>query len=128
MSSASQEAPSLRIAGFSASSIVPLAHAAAEIKNVHVIQPIPIALLLAVALALGWRVSAKRGFLVLAMLWTAYAAYEYLMYVRVLCSGECNIRVDLLLIYPALLGSTLWLCVAAAIRAIKRRRSAASDA
>ena len=32
----------------------------------------------------------------------AYCVYEYLMYARVLCSGECNIRVDLLLAYPAL--------------------------
>jgi len=32
-----------------------------------------------------------------------YGVYEYLMYNRVLCSGECNIRVDLLAIYPVLL-------------------------
>jgi len=91
------------------------------------IQPIPVALLLAAAMAFGWRVSGRRGFFVLAVLWAAYAVYEYLMYIRVLCSGECNIRVDLLLIYPALLGSTLWVSSAAALRAIKRRRSAASD-
>ncbi len=35
--------------------------------------------------------------------WIGYAVYEYLMYARVLCTGECNIRVDLLFIYPALL-------------------------
>jgi len=40
---------------------------------------------------------------VAAILWTAYAVYEHLMYVRILCTGECNIRVDLLLIYPLLL-------------------------
>ena len=39
---------------------------------------------------------------VAAFAWAAYGAYEYLMYARVLCSGECNIRVDLLLLYPAL--------------------------
>ena len=38
-----------------------------------------------------------------AVIWAAYAWYEYLMHTRVLCSGECNIRVDLLLIYPILL-------------------------
>lgn len=92
------------------------------------IQPIPIALFFAAAMALGWRSSGKRGFGVLAMIWVAYAVYEYLMYLRVLCSGECNIRVDLLLIYPALLGSTLWVSLAAAIRAIKHRRKAANDA
>jgi hypothetical protein len=104
-----------------------LAQASTRVKNTQVIQPIPIALLLAAAMALGWRISGRRGFFVLAVLWVAYAVYEYLMYIRVLCSGECNIRVDLLLIYPALLGSTLWASSAAALRAIKRRRDAASD-
>jgi len=41
--------------------------------------------------------------LVAALAWLAYVPYEYGMKLRVLCSGECNIRVDLLLIYPALL-------------------------
>ena len=40
-------------------------------------------------------------------LWIGYGIYEYLMQIRVLCSGECNIRVDLLLIYPVLLALTL---------------------
>ena len=38
-----------------------------------------------------------------AVVWAVYGCYEYLMYARILCSGECNIRVDLLVIYPALL-------------------------
>lgn len=92
------------------------------------IQPIPIALLLASLLAFGWRRSGKRGFLVLAFLWAAYSVYEYLMYTRVLCSGECNIRIDLLLIYPALLGSTVWVALVVAIQAFKRRRHATGDA
>ena len=33
------------------------------------------------------------------ILWILYSIYEYLMYIRVLCTGEYNIRVDLLLIY-----------------------------
>ena len=36
-------------------------------------------------------------------IWFCYALYEAGMYARLLCSGECNIRVDLLLIYPFLL-------------------------
>jgi hypothetical protein len=40
-------------------------------------------------------------------LWLAYAGYETLMHLRVLCSGECNIRVDLLLLYPVLLVASL---------------------
>jgi hypothetical protein len=35
--------------------------------------------------------------------WLLYAAYELGMQRRWLCSGECNIRVDLLIIYPVLL-------------------------
>ena len=37
-----------------------------------------------------------------SVLWILYAGYEALMKLRVLCSGECNIRVDLLVLYPAL--------------------------
>ncbi len=40
-------------------------------------------------------------------LWMLYGLYEYLMFRRVLCSGDCNIRVDLVLIYPFLLLSTI---------------------
>ncbi len=36
------------------------------------------------------------------VVWFAYALYEAGMKARLLCSGECNIRVDLLLIYPLL--------------------------
>ncbi|HEX7955190.1 MAG TPA: hypothetical protein VF523_19185 [Burkholderiales bacterium] len=45
--------------------------------------------------------------LVTGVLWMLYGVYEFLMQARVLCSGECNIRVDLLLIYPFLLVYTL---------------------
>jgi len=41
--------------------------------------------------------------LVATLLWLVYTLYEFGMYLRILCSGECNIRVDLLLIYPLLL-------------------------
>jgi len=37
-----------------------------------------------------------------ALAWCLYAVYEYSMRRRWLCTGECNIRVDLLLLYPAL--------------------------
>ena len=45
--------------------------------------------------------------------WLVYAAYETAMARRILCSGECNIRVDLLLIYPLLLALSLAAVVAA---------------
>lgn len=57
----------------------------------------------------------------MALAWALYAAYEYGMLRRWLCSGECNIRVDLLLLYPVLLlGSGIAAVVA--IRATRRHR------
>ena len=37
------------------------------------------------------------------VVWLLYALYETGMQRRWLCSGECNIRIDLLVIYPVLL-------------------------
>jgi hypothetical protein len=37
------------------------------------------------------------------VVWLLYALYEFGMKRRLLCSGECDIRIDLLVIYPALL-------------------------
>lgn len=42
-----------------------------------------------------------------AALWVGYGVYEHLILARVLCSGECNIRVDLLLFYPILLAAAV---------------------
>jgi hypothetical protein len=36
-------------------------------------------------------------------IWLLYAVYETGMQQRWLCSGECNMRIDLLLVYPLLL-------------------------
>jgi hypothetical protein len=52
-----------------------------------------------------------------AVLWLLYSAYESGMKQRWLCSGECNIRVDLLLIHPVLL-----LASAAAVVSLLRPR------
>jgi hypothetical protein len=49
----------------------------------------------------------SRVVLVTALLWLAYFPYELGMKLRILCSGECNIRVDLLLLYPVLAILTL---------------------
>lgn len=53
---------------------------------------------------------------VAALAWLAYFPYEQAMKMRVLCSGECNIRVDLLLFYP-LLGLVSFLAIRAATKA-----------
>ena len=50
----------------------------------------------------------QRGALVAALAWLTYYPYERAMELRILCSGECNIRVDLLLLYPLLAGLSLW--------------------
>ena len=57
---------------------------------------------------------------IVAVTWLLYAAYELAMARRILCSGECNIRVDLLLIYPVL----LVLSLGAAATAIRTRPAA----
>jgi formate hydrogenlyase subunit 3/multisubunit Na+/H+ antiporter MnhD subunit len=56
--------------------------------------------------------------------WLLYAVYETGMQRRWLCSGECNIRVDLLLIYPLLLVAL----VAAAVSLVRGRRAAGPPA
>ena len=51
-----------------------------------------------------WRRS--RVSLIAGGFWVLYGIWEYLMQTRVLCSGKCNIRVDLLLLYPVLAAIT----------------------
>jgi hypothetical protein len=65
----------------------------------------------AVALLCVWRRSWPAA--VAAIGWAGYAGYEYLMFVRILCSGDCNIRVDLLFVYPGLLMLTVLALVSA---------------
>lgn len=50
--------------------------------------------------------------LVAALAWLAYFPYEQAMKLRILCSGECNIRVDLLLFYPLLALFSVWAIIA----------------
>ena len=62
-----------------------------------------LALIPAGLLAALYCISRRRLSLVAAGSWFCYLPYEWGMKLRILCSGECNIRVDLLLIYPLLL-------------------------
>jgi formate hydrogenlyase subunit 3/multisubunit Na+/H+ antiporter MnhD subunit len=55
-----------------------------------------------VLLGLGRR-TRQRTAVGVGVVWLLYALYETGMQERWLCSGECNIRIDLLGIYPALL-------------------------
>jgi len=61
--------------------------------------------------------------LLAALAWMAYFPYEQAMKMRVLCSGECNIRVDLLLFYPLLLLASI-LAVVAYFKARRQRKNA----
>ncbi|OIN91156.1 MAG: hypothetical protein AUJ20_12125 [Comamonadaceae bacterium CG1_02_60_18] len=86
------------------------------------------AVLVGVVLLVLWRWHGSGRWLTTAGLWLAYAVYEWLIATRVLCSGDCAIRVDLLLIAPLLLGRTLWVTVSEAWRARQRRPGADRDA
>ena len=66
-------------------------------------------------------ISRKRFLLVTTILWLAYVPYEYGMKFRILCSGECNIRIDLLLLYPVLLVVSLVALVVFALAMWKRK-------
>jgi hypothetical protein len=63
--------------------------------------------LVAAVCASLWWWRRRRIAAVAALSWLLYGGYEFLMKTRVLCTGECNIRVDLLLIYPFLAILTL---------------------
>lgn len=77
-----------------------------------------LALVPAVLFGLVYRRTRLRTVLVAGAAWLVYFLYEEGMRRRILCSGECNIRVDLLLMYPVLLA----ISVVAVVAAIRRRR------
>ena len=52
--------------------------------------------------AAAWVRRRRTVVLAAALAWLAYFPYELGMKLRMLCTGECNIRVDLLLLYPLL--------------------------
>jgi hypothetical protein len=65
--------------------------------------------------------SRKRLVLTAAGAWLPYLPYEYAMKLRILCSGECDIRIDLLVLYPALLTVSAVGLVAWAAALVRRR-------
>ncbi|MGE5640293.1 MAG: hypothetical protein ACM30H_09365 [Clostridia bacterium] len=72
--------------------------------------------------ALFWR---RRRFFILAtaVLWALYGAYEAGMKLRILCGGECNIRVDLIFLAPF-----FWVVSIVALGFFFRRGKAADGA
>jgi hypothetical protein len=71
------------------------------------------------ALFLLYRKSHKLATLFAAILWGSYTVYESLMWARILCTGECNIRIDLLLIYPLLALFTLFAAIIEVTKRVK---------
>jgi hypothetical protein len=69
--------------------------------SVFIAQPL-LALIPAAGFAALYWASGRRLAAAAAVLWCLYTLYEFAMHRRLLCSGECNIRVDLLLLYPLL--------------------------
>jgi len=67
-----------------------------------IIAPFAATLIGVIYLWMFYKLRTKSSMLA-GVLWVLYSIYEYLMYLRVLCTGECNIRIDLLGIYPLLL-------------------------
>ena len=73
-----------------------------RLLGVFIAWPV-LALLLAAIFGALYVRCRSRVVLATALMWLAYFPYEMGMKLRILCSGECNIRVDLLLLYPVLL-------------------------
>jgi hypothetical protein len=71
---------------------------------VFIEHPILAAVIGIVLLGLG-RSARRRAAVAIGVVWLLYALYETGMQRRWLCSGECDIRIDLLVIYPVLLVS-----------------------
>ena len=72
------------------------------VMAIFIQYPVLAAIIGLLLLGLG-RWIGRRLVTAVGVIWLLYAAYETGMQQRWLCSGECNIRVDLLLIYPLLL-------------------------
>ena len=73
-----------------------------SVMAIFIQYPVLAAIIGLLLLGLG-RWIGRRLVTAVGVIWLLYAAYETGMQQRWLCSGECNIRVDLLLIYPLLL-------------------------
>ena len=89
--------------------------------TIFIAQPL-FALIPAAGFAALYRASGSRLAAAAAVLWCLYTFYEFAMHRRLLCSGECNIRVDLLLLYPILWVVSLTALIAGIVT-IRRQRT-----
>ena len=77
---------------------------------------IPVALFFYIGIAARARFATA-----IAILWLVYGTYEWLMYARVLCRGDCDARIDLVFIYPLLLLVSLTALIVYGPRVLFRR-------
>ncbi len=77
---------------------------------------IPVALFFYIGIAARARFATA-----IAILWLVYGMYEWLMYARVLCRGDCDARIDLVFIYPLLLLVSLTALIVYGPRVLFRR-------
>ena len=61
-----------------------------------------VAVMMAVILLVAAAQRPRLAVILAAILWLLYAVYEYLVATGVLCDANCNIRVDLVFIFPIL--------------------------
>lgn len=87
--------------------------------NVFIIAPYLALLPSAFFYYLYFKSKKRRLILITVILWFLYSIYESGMMLRILCTGECNIRIDLLLIYPLL----ILISVSAIINYIKWKKN-----
>ena len=73
-----------------------------SLLGILIIFPLGAALIGFIYLWMFYRLKTVSALLT-GLLWLSYSIYELLMYLRILCTGECNIRIDLLVIYPLLI-------------------------
>jgi hypothetical protein len=82
----------------------------------------PWLVLIPIALFFLIGVAAKARFAIAtAIVWLIYGMYEWMMHARILCSGDCDIRMDLLVIYPVLLLLSLTALIVYGPRVLFRR-------
>ncbi len=94
------------------------------LRSMAILVDQPWLALLPAALFASFAVATRsRAALVIAGFWAFYCLYELAMKWRILCSGECNIRIDLLLLYPLLLLATAIGLIAVVLGAVRRARA-----
>jgi hypothetical protein len=90
-----------------------------KLMTVLISQPW-LALVPAAVFLVGAAASKSRAALVVTAMWVLYCGYELAMKYRIMCSGDCNIRIDLLALYPLLLAASVVGLVAIARRMFRR--------